>query len=65
MYAFGVVVTDVDETPTGHASEVLRAELPGRLQITALNFSIQGSSRRSEGSKRAPAFSYVRVAGLQ
>jgi hypothetical protein len=22
-------VTDVDETPTGHASEALRAELPG------------------------------------
>jgi hypothetical protein len=28
MYLFGVVVTDADETPTGRASEALRAELP-------------------------------------
>ena len=28
MYVFGVVVTDADETPTGRASEALRAELP-------------------------------------
>jgi hypothetical protein len=28
MYVFGVVVTDSDETPTGRASEALRAELP-------------------------------------
>ena len=29
MYVFGVVVSDADETPTGRASEALRAELPG------------------------------------
>jgi hypothetical protein len=28
MYVFGVVVSDVDETPTGRASEALRAQLP-------------------------------------
>lgn len=40
MYVLGVVVTDADETPTGRASEALRAQLPGLFPSTALNFSL-------------------------
>jgi hypothetical protein len=38
MYVFGVVVTDADETPTGRASEALRAELPTLFPEHAFEF---------------------------
>jgi hypothetical protein len=66
MYVLGVVVTDADETPTGRASEALRAQLPGLFPEHRFEFlTLRGAAADRKGGGARADFSCARFADLR